>query len=101
MRFPAFTELWRPLASTPGIEKKRRDDRTLQVFGRLAEGRSLAEARLELDIIGAALATRDLLTDLRSAGLETRGPAAFSGADRSRFLQALDAAVHRVRKSAR
>ncbi|MCG8442499.1 MAG: YaiI/YqxD family protein [Caulobacterales bacterium] len=68
-----------------------------------AGGEALAPTGRVFDAatIGAALATRDLLTDLRSAGLETRGPAAFSGADRSRFLQALDAAVHRVRKSAR
>ncbi len=56
---------------------------------------------LDAGTIGAALATRDLLTDLRSAGVETGGPSAFSGGDRSRFLQALDAAVHRAHKAAR
>lgn len=50
--------------------------------------------------IGAALATRDLMTDLRSAGLETRGPQAFSARDRSSFLQALDAAAIRARRRA-
>lgn len=42
------------------------------------------------DGIGDALATRDLLTDLRASGVRTRGPAAFEPRDRSRFLQALD-----------
>ncbi|MEO5988793.1 MAG: YaiI/YqxD family protein [Candidatus Eisenbacteria bacterium] len=44
--------------------------------------------------IGDALATRELLSELRGAGEITRGPAPFQARDRSRFLQALDAAVH-------
>lgn len=44
--------------------------------------------------IGGAIATRAIMADLR-AGADgmTGGPAAFSKADRSRFLQALDAAL--------
>jgi uncharacterized protein len=42
------------------------------------------------DSIGMALATRDLLTDLRSAGATTRGPPPLSRQDISRFLSALD-----------
>ena len=54
------------------------------------------------DSIGMALATRDLLTDLRSAGATTRGPPPLSRQDLSRFLSALDLAVTRLkRKSAR
>ena len=48
------------------------------------------------DAIGMALATRDLMTDLRSAGAVTRGPPPLSRQDVSRFLQALDLAVTRV-----
>lgn len=48
--------------------------------------------------VGDALATRDLLADLRETGARTRGPAAFEKKDRSRFLQAMDAAVHAVRR---
>ncbi len=51
--------------------------------------------------VGAAVAMRDLLTDLRSAGVETSGPQAFSKADRNQFLQALDAAVHRAKRAAK
>ena len=51
------------------------------------------------DNIGDALATRDLLSELRGAGEVTRGPAPFAARDRSRFLQALDAAVHAQRRS--
>ena len=45
------------------------------------------------DNIGDAVATRALLADLRGAGEVTRGPAPFDPRDRSRFLQALEAAV--------
>jgi uncharacterized protein YaiI (UPF0178 family) len=50
------------------------------------------------DSIGMALATRDLLTDLRSAGATTRGPPPLSRQDLSRFLSALDLAVTRSQR---
>ena len=50
------------------------------------------------DSIGMALATRDLLTDLRSAGAVTRGPPPLSRQDISRFLSALDLAVTRLKR---
>ena len=48
--------------------------------------------------IGMALATRNLMDDLRSAGQTTRGPRPFSPKDRSAFLQALDQAVMRLKR---
>lgn len=48
------------------------------------------------DSIGAALAGREIAEHLRSIGAATAGPKPFSAADRSRFLQALDAAVQRA-----
>ena len=48
--------------------------------------------------IGMALATRDLLTDLRSAGATTRGPPPLTHQDISRFLSALDLAVTRIQR---
>jgi uncharacterized protein YaiI (UPF0178 family) len=50
------------------------------------------------DSIGMALATRDLLTNLRSAGETTRGPPPLTRQDLSRFLSALDLAVTRLKK---
>jgi uncharacterized protein YaiI (UPF0178 family) len=50
------------------------------------------------DSIGMALATRDLLTSLRSAGEATRGPKPLSRQDLSRFLSALDLAVVRLQR---
>ena len=49
--------------------------------------------------IGMALATRDLMADLRAAGAITGGPRPFSKADRSAFLQALDLAIVRLKRA--
>ncbi|PZN95386.1 MAG: YaiI/YqxD family protein [Alphaproteobacteria bacterium] len=43
--------------------------------------------------IGAAIATRAIMADLRAGGDVVGGPAGFVKADRSRFLQALDTAL--------
>ncbi|CUS46589.1 YaiI/YqxD family protein [hydrothermal vent metagenome] len=43
--------------------------------------------------IGAAIATRAIMADLRAGGDAIGGPAPFSKADRSRFLSALDQAL--------
>lgn len=51
------------------------------------------------DSIGMALAVRDLLHDLRSAGSTTSGPPPFAPRDRSTFLSALDLAVRRRLKA--
>ena len=48
--------------------------------------------------IGDAVATRNLLAEMRGAGIESGGPAPFDARDRSRFLQALDRAVHALRR---
>jgi uncharacterized protein len=51
------------------------------------------------DNIGSALASRAIGEHLRSMGEITGGPKPFAPADRSKFLQALDLAVVRARKS--
>ena len=43
--------------------------------------------------IGGAIATRAIMADLRAGGDVVGGPAPFTKADRSRFLQALDEAL--------
>ena len=50
------------------------------------------------DSIGAAIAQRALMEQLRSTGDIVGGPKPFERADRSRFLQALDEAVQRSRR---
>lgn len=51
--------------------------------------------------IGGAVATRAIMADLRAGGDQLGGPAPFGKADRSRFLQALDEALVRLKRSAR
>lgn len=50
--------------------------------------------------IGAAIATRAIMADLRAGGDQLGGPAPFGKADRSRFLQALDTALVQLARMA-
>jgi uncharacterized protein len=47
--------------------------------------------------IGSAIAVRAIMSDLRAGGEQIGGPAPFSKADRSRFLQVLDTELVRMR----
>ncbi len=57
-------------------------------------GRAFTEAS-----VGMALATRNLMQDLREAGAVTGGPKPFLARDRSAFLSALDLAVVRLKRA--
>lgn len=48
--------------------------------------------------VGMALATRNLMQELREAGAITGGPKPFSKSDRSAFLGALDRTIVRLRR---
>jgi uncharacterized protein len=50
------------------------------------------------DMIGTAMATRDLLSTLRGAGELTGGPPPMTQRDRSQFLQQLDKAVQTIKR---
>lgn len=50
------------------------------------------------DSIGAAVATRAIMADLRAGGDAIGGPPPFTKADRSRFLSALDEALVRLKR---
>jgi uncharacterized protein len=51
------------------------------------------------DSIGAAIATRAIMADLRAGGDAIGGPAPFSKADRSTFLQTLDQALVKLKRA--
>jgi uncharacterized protein len=51
------------------------------------------------DTIGMALATRNLMDSLRSAGEITGGPKPFAPKDRSAFLQSLDREIVRLKRA--
>jgi uncharacterized protein YaiI (UPF0178 family) len=57
-------------------------------------GRMFTEAS-----IGNTLATRNLMDELRSSGLITGGPKAFTAKDRSAFLSALDQVIVRLKRA--
>ena len=56
MRFPFNSDIWIPRAQLPPETQGRRDRRAMQVLGRLAEGTSVEQARVELASIGQRLA---------------------------------------------
>jgi uncharacterized protein len=82
------------------------DERTVVITGdRLLADRCLKKGATVLGhngkpftsaSIGSAIATRAIMADLRAGGDVVGGPAAFTKADRSRFLQALDEALVRL-----
>ena len=49
--------------------------------------------------VGMALATRNLMEDLRAMGEVSGGPKPFSAKDRSAFLTALDVAINRLKRA--
>ena len=53
------------------------------------------------DSIGSALAQRAIMEHIRSTGEITGGPRPFAAADRSKFLQALDEAIQKIRRGMR
>lgn len=67
-------------------------DRCLKVGARVLSpaGRTFTAAS-----IGSQVAVRAIMADLRAGGEQVGGPAAFTKADRSRFLSALDLALTR------
>jgi putative ABC transport system permease protein len=54
-RFPANTELWRPLGAMPGITAERRAARALGVFGRMSDGTTLGDTRGRLAALSATM----------------------------------------------
>ena len=56
---------------------------------------------LDEDNIGDALASRDLMAELRDLGVATGGPAPFGRKDRSRFLQRLEEIVRAIQRGSR
>jgi uncharacterized protein YaiI (UPF0178 family) len=67
----------------------KKDARVIRPNGRVLDKAS----------IGMSLATRDLMTDLRSAGETTRGTRAFSKQDRSNFLQSLETEIQASKRA--
>ncbi|HEX7386663.1 MAG TPA: YaiI/YqxD family protein [Castellaniella sp.] len=56
--------------------------------------------RFTVDSISERLSIRDMMEELRSAGVDTGGPAAFSQADRRAFANALDKLLQKAQREA-
>ena len=70
----------------------------------LAKGARVLDSRGKVftdDAMGDALATRELMAQLRDMGVVSGGPAPFEAKDRSRFLQSFDTLIQAVKKSLR
>ena len=55
-KFPTNADLWMPLEQLPRLTEQKRDARNLDVFGRLADGATLEQARGEFVTIASNLA---------------------------------------------
>jgi putative ABC transport system permease protein len=56
-KFPQNADLWLPLAQMPRLTEQKRDNRNLEVFGRMADGVTRPKAQSELNTIAARLRT--------------------------------------------
>jgi putative ABC transport system permease protein len=54
-QFPVVSDVWQPLSHMPELMDQPRDTRSLQVFGRLADRSTLAQAQAEVGAIAARL----------------------------------------------
>ena len=55
-KFPNNADLWMPLGQLPQLTEQKRDARNIDVFGRLADRVTLAQAQSEMDTIARKLA---------------------------------------------
>jgi putative ABC transport system permease protein len=70
--FPYLAEIWQPIAQMPDLAAQPRDARAIGVFGRLADGVTLAEARAELSVFATALAAQFPATNQGVQGTVTK-----------------------------
>jgi putative ABC transport system permease protein len=92
MKFPQDEDLWLPLVPTGNWEK--RDFHALKVFGRLADGATLAEAQTEMDQLAKTLQKEYPKSNAGIGALvQTYNDAASGGPIRTVFLALLGAVV--------
>lgn len=77
-RFPVISDMWQPLALLPGLTEQRRDVRSLQVIGKLADGSNQAQAQAEIASISARLSRNYPDTNGNIGVMVTRFPGDFA-----------------------
>ena len=90
-QFPFATDGWQPLSQLPGLVSQRRDTRTLSVYARLRDGVTHAQAREDLEAVGARLAGAYPETNRNVRPTVVSISEAFRGAWRSLLLALLGA----------
>jgi predicted permease len=70
--FPYLAEIWQPMAQMPALAAQPRDARAIGVFGRLAHGVTLAQARAELFAFTSAHAAQFPATNQGIHGTVTK-----------------------------
>jgi putative ABC transport system permease protein len=91
-RFPMTAEVWQPLSLLPGLATTRRDARTLNVTGRLADSITQEQARADLSAIAERLA-RDYPDTNRGIGVTIALPMEAIRRSSKPFLMTLMGAV--------
>jgi predicted permease len=89
-RFPVISDVWQPLARLPGLMDQTRDMRQIQVFGRLADWSTPAQAQAEIASIAARLSRDYPATNGNTGAVVARFPGPFAP---SPILMALMLAV--------
>jgi putative ABC transport system permease protein len=77
-RFPVIADVWQPLSAMPGLYEQPRDARTLQLFGRLANGVTRQSALAELETVAERLSREYPPTNDGIRGLITAYPGSFA-----------------------
>jgi predicted permease len=77
-RFPFTSDVWQPLARLQGLASQPRDARVLQVFGKLADRTTRAQAQSEVAAIAARLAREHPDTNGNLPPLVARFPPHFA-----------------------
>jgi len=77
-RFPVVSDVWQPLGSLPGLTSQSRETRQLQVFGRLADWCTEAQAQAEIESLAARLSREHPTTNGNSGAVVARFPGHFA-----------------------
>ncbi len=77
-RFPVVSDVWQPLARLPGVTEQTRDTRGLHAFGRLADRRTPAEARAEVESMAARLSREYPATNQNTGAVVAPFPGPFA-----------------------
>ena len=77
-RFPVISDVWQPLAQLSGLADQTRDTRALQLFGRLADRTTPAQAAAEVASIAARLSREYPATNQNTGAVVASFPGHFA-----------------------